>query len=298
MAEIEAESDAAVAVVVWAVVVRVAVDLAVAADLGEEVVAVAYFRNLRLALLSMMLFSFAGCSNLASLKRSVAGAGTSNPPMALPQTQLANPAGQELAIAWETAQLAEQRGLDSEAIAAYRQVRAADPTRPGVAHALAVLYDRSTMTDAAAREYQTALIENPKDANLHCDHGYFLYSTGSLEQAEAALRESLRLQPEHRQATINLALVIGKQGRFDESEQLFTRAIGPAAALHNVGMLRLQSGQSTTGGEMLAEAARRDPSIGQSPRVLAWLKSHPRPDTTRAAAIATDPNSASASARY
>jgi len=267
-------------------------------DLGEEVAAVAYSRNLHLALLSLMLFSFAGCSSLASLKRSVAGAGTSNPPMALPQTQLANPAGQELAIAWETAQLAEQRGLDSEAIAAYRQVRAADPTRPGVAHALAVLYDRSAMTDAAAREYQTALLENPKDANLHCDHGYFLYSTGNLQQAEAALRESLRLQPEHRQATINLALVIGKQGRFDEAEQLFTRAIGPAAALHNVGMLKLQAGQSTTGGEMLAEAARRDPSIGQSPRVLAWLKSHPRPDTTPAAAIATDPNSASAPNRY
>jgi len=246
----------------------------------------------------MMLFSFAGCSSLASLKRSVAGAVTSNPPLALPQTQLANPVGQELAIAWETAQLAEQRGLDSEAIAAYRQVRAADPTRPGVAHALAVLYDRSAMTDAAAREYQTALMENPKDANLHCDHGYFLYSTGNLQQAETVLRESLRLQPEHRQATINLALVIGKQGRFDEAEQLFTRAIGPAAALHNVGMLKLQAGQSTTGGEMLAEAARRDPSIGQSPRVLAWLKSHPRPDTTPAAAIATDPNSASASDRY
>ena len=167
---------------------------------------------------------------------------------------------------------AEERGLDSEAIKAYLDVRKLDPSAAGVAHALAVLYDRSGMTDAAAREYQTALQESPQKADLRCDYGYFLYSTGRDAEAEVSLKESLRLSPDHRQATINLALVVGHQGRYDEALQLFTKAIGPAAALHNVGLLKLQAGETIAAKQMLAEASRRDPSIRQSPKLREWVE--------------------------
>lgn len=230
-------------------------------------------------ILWLMLVCLTGCAGLPSFDRSPASNERSES-KSNPRTQpsLTDPGNQELAIAWETARLAEQRGMDPEAIDAYLQVRKHAPNKPGVAHALAVLYDRSGMTDAASREYQAALQESPSDANLHCDYGYFLYSTGESERAEASLREALRLQPDHQQATINLALVIGSQGGYDEAHALFTKAIGPAAALHNVGMLRLRAGDTETAKTMLAEAKRRDPSISQGESVLSWLSSSPTPN--------------------
>ena len=193
------------------------------------------------------------------------------PPAIHVPVRLEDPQGKQLEISRETAALAEERGLDEEAITAYLEVRKLDPTAVGVAHRLAVLYDRSGMTDAASREYQAALRESPQNADIQCDYGYFLYSTGRDAEAENSLRESLRLSPEHRQATINLALVIGNQGRYDESLELFTKAIGPAAALHNVGMLKLRAGEMDSARQMLSEASRRDPSIAQSPGVLERL---------------------------
>lgn len=220
----------------------------------------------------LILFCVTGCSGLPSAPRSLSSIIRSQPkPTPGIQAGLTDPSNQELAIAWETARLAEQRGMDPEAIEAYLEVRNHDPAKPGVAHSLAVLYDRSGMTDAATREYQTALQENPASADLHCDFGYFLYSTGETERAEASLREALRLQPEHPQATINLGLVIGSQGRYDEAQGLFTQAIGPAAAMHNVGMLRLRAGEVDAAKSMLAEAKRRDPSISVGGPVLERL---------------------------
>lgn len=213
----------------------------------------------------------AGCSGLESFRPSLPARLLVKQSDQSQLPQLADPSEQRLKIAWETARLAEQRGMDQEAIEAYLTVREHEPSRVGVAHALAVLYDRSGMTDAAEREYQAALSETPDDADVHCDYGYFLYSNGRLEPAEANLREALRLQPTHRQATVNLALVLGHRGRYEEAGELFTAAIGPAAAMHNVGMLKLQAGDVAAAQEMLAEAKRRDPSIQQGQPVLERL---------------------------
>jgi Tfp pilus assembly protein PilF len=244
---------------------------------------------IKLHTIALMLFCLTGCSNLPSTSRSLTSLTRSQPkPVAGIQPGLTDPSNQELAIAWETARLAEQRGMDQEAINAYLQVRQHDPAKPGVAHALAVLYDRSGKTDAASREYQTALQENPTSADLHCDFGYFLYSIGETERAEARLREALRLQPEHAQATINLGLVIGSQGRYDEAQGLFTQAIGPAAAMHNVGMLRLRAGEVDAAKSMLTEAKRRDPSIAVGEPVLQRLAGE---TTQRQAEIANRPAS-------
>ncbi|MEM1227826.1 MAG: hypothetical protein AAGJ40_19210 [Planctomycetota bacterium] len=169
-----------------------------------------------------------------------------------------------LAIALETARLAEQRGMDGDAIRAYQQVRRLDPSKPDVSHKLAVLYDRSSMTDAASREYATALKETPEDADVLCDYGYFLYSTGHLQQAESKLRQGLTFVPNHQRCSVNLAVVLGEQKQYEEARRLFERAIGPAAAQHNIGMIKLRHGDTLEGARLVAEASRKDPSIRQS----------------------------------
>lgn len=174
-------------------------------------------------------------------------------------------------IAYETARLAEQRGMDDEAIANFEKARSLNPELKGVAHSLAVLYDRAGRVDAAEREYEKALAEESDNADVHCDYGYFLHSTRRPQEAETHLRQALELAPDHKQSQINLGLVLGTEGQFDEAQQLFTAAIGPAAAQHNIGILKLKRGDVVSAREHLSIAARRDPSLSQTQAILATI---------------------------
>ncbi|MDG2223956.1 MAG: hypothetical protein P8L85_21425 [Rubripirellula sp.] len=181
---------------------------------------------------------------------------------------LGNPENQSLQIALETARLAEERAMDAEAISAYQEVRQLDPEQPGVAHALAVLYDRAAMTDAALREDAASLVESPADVDVLCDYGYFLYSTDDLERAEEMLRRGIEVDDNHQKTTINLAVVLATRREYNEAKMLFEKAIGPAAALHNIGMFKLRQGDSAEGERMIAAALQKDPSLRQSVAVL------------------------------
>lgn len=186
----------------------------------------------------------------------------------------------DLSIHLETAELARQRGMDQEAIASYLAARRLDPQASGIAHPLAVLFDRAGKVDAAEREYETAVRETERakrpDPAVYCDHGYFLYSTDRLDLAEKQLRKALQINPNHYQSLVNLGLVLGNQGEFEEAEQLFTKAIGPAAAKHNVGMLKLRHGDQQGARQFLQAAAQRDPSLSETRGVLTVLDSSSR----------------------
>ena len=224
--------------------------------------------------LAGMLAIMAGCNSLRPQSPTVPSRPMSEP--SPPAADSAVSSGQaeqlELSIALETARLAEQRGMDDEAIAHFERARAISPRIRGVSHSLAVLYDRAGRTDAAEREYAEALREKGDDADLLCDYGYFLYSTGRWADAEQRLRTALRARPDHRQTKVNLGLVLGMQGQFAEAEELFTTTIGPAAAQHNIGMLKLRQGQVAEACHHLEEAARRDPSSAATQVVLAGLR--------------------------
>lgn len=217
------------------------------------------------------LVMVSGCASMTAKLSELPGplpSLSSSVPPAQTNQALADPKNQELKIALETARLAEQRSMDAEAIAAYEKVRDLNPGQPGVAHALAVLYDRAAMTDAARREYSAAMAESPGDPDVLCDYGYFLYSTGDLEKSEETLREALAADTTHRQATVNLAVVLAGQREYEEAKRLFEQAIGPAAASHNIGMFKLRQGEVADGKRMIAAALQKDPSLRRSEAVL------------------------------
>jgi len=237
-------------------------------------------------LLVMLLLFSGGCGQLR-LPKSVPTIGrktptesrSANASPAFAESQTPNPEASrklELAIRLETAELARKRGMDREAVEQYLAARKLDPQLRGVAHPLAVLFDRAGQGDAAEREYRTALVERPGDADVLCDYGYFLHGRRRFEAAETTLRSALNRQPDHQQATVNLALVVGTQGNYEESRRLFERAIGPAAALHNVGMLKLQAGDREAGLADLRTAAGLDPSLTETREVMASLATRGR----------------------
>ena len=170
-----------------------------------------------------------------------------------------------------------QHNRDEHAIQQLQKAREIEPQIKGVSHPLAVLYDRQGRFDAADREYQRALSESPRNADLLSDYGYFLYSRGNIEQSEQRLRAALKADPEHEKALLNLGLVLGRRQLYDEALAVFERAVGPAAARHNLGLLHTQHGNAAEARRWFAEAAKLDPSLMQPRDILAWLDSDPGP---------------------
>lgn len=179
--------------------------------------------------------------------------------------------GRKAELCMTTAAELARHGRDEQAINEYLHAREFDAGVKGVAHPLAVLYDRKGMADAAEREYQRALRETPKNADLLNDYGYFLYSRGDLDAAEVTLRKSLKLQPRHPKAPLNLALVLAENGQYDAAIKEFQTAVGEAAAHHNLAVILARHGEKEKAQEQLQLAARLDPSLTQSLEMLSFL---------------------------
>jgi len=166
---------------------------------------------------------------------------------------------------------------DEHAIAQLERARELDPGIKGVAHLLAVLYDRQGRIDAAEREYLQALKETKNSPDVLNDYGYYLYCREELTRAEEVLRDCLQQDRTHKTAMLNLGMVLAKQGKNEESFAAFEKVVGPAAAHHNLGMLELRAGSRQEGLRHLQQAANRDPSL-PSATIIASLYSQPETD--------------------
>jgi len=172
---------------------------------------------------------------------------------------------------------------DEHAIAQLERARELDPGIKGVAHLLAVLYDRQGRIDAAEREYLLALKETKNSPDVLNDYGYFLYCRDELTRAEKALRDCLKQDRTHKTAILNLGMVLAKQGKNEASFAAFEKVVGPAAAHHNLGMLQLRAGSREEGLRHLEQAADRDPSL-PSATIIASLYSQPETESLPALA--------------
>lgn len=158
---------------------------------------------------------------------------------------------------------------DQHAIVQLKKARQLDPDLKGIAHPLAVLYDRQGNFGLAEFEYQRAMSEGRPYADLLNDFGYFRYSQGRSEEARRLLNQARRLDPQHSQATINLAMVSAAEGKYQDAFELFRRTVGTAAAHQNVGMLMLRAGREDEALAHLDRATDLDPSLETAHTVLA-----------------------------
>jgi Flp pilus assembly protein TadD len=103
---------------------------------------------------------------------------------------------------------------------------------------LGVVYDRLEAAPLAAAAYQAALAILPGDSAILSNFGLSVAMAGDLPRAESLLRQAVQNPIAPPQARQNLALVVGLQGRFTESEQLASRDLPPAVATENIAYLR------------------------------------------------------------
>ena len=185
-----------------------------------------------------------------------------------------------------TAEEMQKQGHPDQAIFLLEKARENDPSLPKIAHHLALLYDAQGDGTRALSEYQKALAATPKVPDLLNDFGYYHYRRGDLAEAEKLYRQVLSISPKHKMAQTNLAIILGHQRRYQESIELFTKVVGPAAAHSNVGVIMAEQGDYDMARQAFVEASRLDGTLQQPKAFLAYLdqrQSKARPDLQTAA---------------
>jgi len=89
------------------------------------------------------------------------------------------------------------------------------------------ILDQNGRNDEARVLYQQGLLIAPGEASLYANLGLSYAMTNDLGEAEAQLRHAVTMRGATSQIRQNLALVVGLQGRFDESRALFASELGP-----------------------------------------------------------------------
>jgi Flp pilus assembly protein TadD len=127
---------------------------------------------------------------------------------------------------------------NESALQALQKAITLNPRDARLHSSLGVIYDRLERPDLAANAYQAALAIVPGDATILSNYGISVAMAGDLPRAETLLRQAVQNPIAPAQARQNLALVVGLQGRFSESEQIASRDVPPAVASENVAYLR------------------------------------------------------------
>lgn len=113
-----------------------------------------------------------------------------------------------------------------------------DPTNATVHSLIGVAYDQLGRPDLAEGPYQQALRLAPNDPAILTNYGLSRALAGDLPGAEALLRRAAADPAAPPQARQNLALVVGLQGRIEESERIAVLDLPPAVAAENAAYLR------------------------------------------------------------
>lgn len=131
------------------------------------------------------------------------------------------------------ARLCERRGQTEQAERIYQEIIRRSPKNPFPYHRLAVISAQQGKPAEAEKYFSSAMALKPDDPELLCDLGYFYYLSGRLQEAERYMRQAVEIEPNDARYCNNLALVVGGQGRDDESVAFFSRTNSPNDALLN-----------------------------------------------------------------
>ena len=106
------------------------------------------------------------------------------------------------------------RASSTEAIAAYRQCVALDPTFPHARYHLGVALGDAEHYDEAVAWLQQVLAAEPEHAEAYNSLGYCYSRLGQPAQAVAAFERAIALQPDYAQAHVNLGMTLLQLGDY------------------------------------------------------------------------------------
>jgi tetratricopeptide (TPR) repeat protein len=158
----------------------------------------------------------------------------------------------------------ERDGLLSRLDDPVRSVRMEAARRLAAIDPSALTADQRESLSRALDEYLAGQLANNDQAGAHLNRGVVLADLGRLEEAEAAYRTGLRVDPEFVPVRFNLAMLYNRQGRNADAERMLSEAVAiapdMAEAHYSLGLL-LAEDESRLDDSLrsLAEAAKLAP---------------------------------------
>ncbi len=150
-------------------------------------------------------------------------------------------ANQGLARAWISLARVLEAAQPQEALAAYREAAALQPTDAEPHLSAGLLHERQGDFNAAEQKFRKAAELDPKSAEAIAGLANVYMRAKQLPEAEAALRQFLRLNPGSPRARVQLGRVLVAQGKNDEGLVELTAALesapGDSAALQELAQL-------------------------------------------------------------
>ena len=123
---------------------------------------------------------------------------------------------------------------------------------------LGVIEDRRGNHQSAQLHYDRALIVRPDEPSVLINRGYSKYLAGNYRAAELDL-QSVAAAHNHPRAWSNLALVYGKQGRYETALDTFLEVFESAEAHRRTGTIALENEDYEEAVRLLDEAIRLSP---------------------------------------
>jgi len=152
------------------------------------------------------------------------------------------PVSELMKNAFAVARLTERRGEPEQAVRIYQEIIERSPDTPVPYHRLGVIRADQGHFAEAEGYFSQAISLDPTNAELLADIGHFCYLSHLPDWAEEYLRRALEQDPHNPRATNNLAVVLGEQGRYEQSFALFCRNGSEAQAHTNIGYMYAQRG--------------------------------------------------------
>jgi Flp pilus assembly protein TadD len=139
-----------------------------------------------------------------------------------------------------------------------------EPTNWKAHNALGVLADLEEAFKEARNHYLEALKLRPDLALLWNNLGYSVYLLGDLDGAGMYIKRALQLDPAHRAARLNLALIHVRQAQYSEALAVLAKDADLPTAYTNLGYLSYRVGEYEKAEEFLLEAINQSPTFNRS----------------------------------
>lgn len=146
------------------------------------------------------------------------------------------------------------RGQAFYGVAALEKARALAPNDWRPLSLLGVAYQQVRRPDDARAAWNEGLRLSPDNPDILANAAMALVGSGDAVSAETLLRRAVSRPDATLKTRLNLAMVLGLQGKLAEAEQMLRRDLPPEAADRNLEWLR-RRGQANTGAAA-AETAR------------------------------------------
>lgn len=141
-----------------------------------------------------------------------------------------------------------ETGRSSEAIGVLEPLANSGKADWKLLSALGSAYDQDGQHSMAREQYKKALAQKPDDVSVMNNMGMSYALEGNLPAAEKTLKAAVAqpTAPKFPKVRQNLALVVGLQGRFDESREIASKDLPPDEVEANLAYLQKMLSQPNT----------------------------------------------------